>query len=108
MTDLQVTQVQVVGSAQRKAMSAPGAKLPYEVDPPKGSSRRKAAVAEISWWNSRWPYLDGLVSLDGHVVVAGLGIRWRKAVVGARGRRATAIRGFATSEFERQALDLDH
>jgi hypothetical protein len=32
-------------------MSAPGAKLPYEVDPPKGSSRRKAAVAEISLWN---------------------------------------------------------
>jgi hypothetical protein len=51
MTDLQVTQVQVVGSAQRKAMSAPGAKLPYEVDPPKGSSRRKEAVAEISLWN---------------------------------------------------------
>ena len=57
---------------------------------------------------SRWPYLDGLVLLDGHVVGAGLGIRWRRAVVGARGRRATAIRAFATSEFERQALDLDH
>jgi hypothetical protein len=56
---------------------------------------------------SRWPYLDGLVSLDGHVVGAGLGIRWTRAVVGARGRRATAIRAFATSEFERQALDLD-
>jgi hypothetical protein len=51
MTDLQVTQVQVVGSAQHKAMPVPGAKLPYEVDPPKGSSRRKAAVAEISLWN---------------------------------------------------------
>ena len=48
MMDLQVTQVQVVGSAHHKAMSAPGAKLPYEVDPPKESSRRKAAVAEIS------------------------------------------------------------
>src|SRR5580692_790336 len=35
----------------------------------------------------RWPYLDGLVSLDGHVVGAGLGIRWRRAVVGARGRK---------------------
>jgi hypothetical protein len=51
---------------------------------------------------------NGLVSLDGHVVGAGLGIRWTRAVAGARGRRVTVIRAFATSEFERQAIDLDH
>jgi hypothetical protein len=33
---------------RRRAMTAICAKLPYEVDPPKGSNRRKAAVAEIS------------------------------------------------------------
>jgi hypothetical protein len=37
-------------SSSEELRSAPGAKLPYEVDPPKGSSRRKAAVAEISLW----------------------------------------------------------
>jgi hypothetical protein len=37
-----------VGPIRRFAI---GAKLSYEVDPPKGSSRRKAAVAEISLWN---------------------------------------------------------
>ena len=35
-------------SPSRPDMTAICAKLPYEVDPPKGSSRRKAAVAEIS------------------------------------------------------------
>jgi len=31
-----------------RGTAASGAKLLYEVDPPKGSSRRKAAVVEIS------------------------------------------------------------
>jgi hypothetical protein len=32
-------------------MTGTCAKLPYEVDLPKGSSRRKVTVAEISLWN---------------------------------------------------------
>ena len=52
MMDLQVTQVQVVGSAQHKAMSAPGAKLPYEVDSetlkPTRSRRLRVSAREFS------------------------------------------------------------
>jgi hypothetical protein len=40
--------VELTRSPIHRRMTAFCAKLPYEVDPPKGSSRRKAAVAEIS------------------------------------------------------------
>jgi hypothetical protein len=88
-------------------MAAMCAKLPYEVDPPKGSSRRKGGCGN-QFVESRWPYLDGLVSLDGHVVGAGLGIRWRRRCWRTWSSSDSNPRAFATSEFERQALDLDH
>ena len=56
---------------------------------------------------SRWPYLDGLVSLDGHVVGAGLGIRWRRRCW----RTWSSSDGnprFRDIRIQRQALDLDH
>jgi hypothetical protein len=57
--------------------------------------------------DSRWPYLDGLVSLDGHVVGAGLGILdksrcWRTWSSSDGNPRFRDIR------IQRQALDLDH
>jgi hypothetical protein len=106
MTDLQVTQVQVVGSAQHKAMSAPGAKSTR-------STRRRDQVAAKG-------RLQKSVCGIQVAVLRRIGLARRsrrrclawhpldKSIVGARGRRVTAIRAFATSEFERQALDLDH
>jgi hypothetical protein len=46
-----ISDIAKIKSPHGQRMTAICAKLPYEVDPPKGSSRRKEAVAEISLWN---------------------------------------------------------